>query len=136
MCYCLIFISAGSHFYARTAAESWRRIRDRKAYSDAQNRRWGRLMGKLLVIAMEDTFGKVIRQHHDLRPVFAASAIHGLRHLDDMPWIEGRPTVRLLKFTGESETELKDFLKNNSKKVALLTDADHYEIVAAGMLKG
>ncbi len=93
-------------------------------------------MAKLLVIAMEDTFGKSIRKHHDLCPLFAASFKQGLQHLDDMPWIEGRTTVRLLKFTGKSAADLKDFLKKNSAEVSLLTDADHYEIVATGMLKG
>ncbi len=68
-------------------------------------------MAKLLVIAMENTFGKSIRQHRNLCPLFAASFKQGLQHLDDMPWIEGRTTVRLLKFTGKNEADLKDFLK-------------------------
>jgi hypothetical protein len=116
-------------------------MRERNCYSDLQIRRWGRLLAKLLVIAMEDALGNIINQNPALRKVFAAAAVQGLRHLADvadMPEgaiVESRPQVRLVKLVGMSEDDGRRF-REKHPEVQLLTDADHYAIVAAGMLRG
>ena len=90
------------HIYI-LAAEVKRRIRDRKEFADTQIRRWARLMGKMLVISMENVLGSIINAHPFMRKVCAVAFKQGLAHLAEMPWGTqyGTPTPRLLVYVGQ-----------------------------------
>jgi len=85
---------------------------------------------------MEKALGDMINRQPFWRKVFSAAGKQGLQHLADMPWGGEQRTLRLLKFTGDSEESLESFLKAHPEKIGRLNDNDHYDIVAASMLRG
>ena len=85
------------------------------------------------MVETEHVLGRIINREHDLRKVFAAAFMQGLRHLDEMPSIMQSP--RIIKFIGDP-SKLDDFLSSNQKFVARLNDVDRSHVVASGMLRG
>ena len=91
------------------------------------------MVGKVIMVDIEHVLGRIINREHDLRKVFAAAFMQGLRHLDAMPNIVQSP--RIIKFIG-NPAALDDFISRNKKLVARLNDVDRSQVVAAGMLRG
>jgi len=62
------------------------------------------------VVKVEDAVGSIINEQPFFRQVFATGFVRGLWHLECMLWLpETVGTVRLLKFTGDSEEDLNRF---------------------------
>ncbi len=88
------------------------------------------------MIVVENAIGEIINRQPFMRKVFAAAFKQGLQHLEDMQWDGDRQTVRLVKYIGASEASFDIFLRAHPEEICRLNDADHYAIVAAGMLRG
>lgn len=91
------------------------------------------MVSKAIMVETEYVLGRIINREHELRKVFAAAFMQGLRHLDLMPCVIDSP--RIIKFIGDP-AELDAFISANRKLVARLNDVDRSQVVAAGMFRG